>query len=179
MVTLLRAMMPQKSRTTLGLRAPSGVGITTVQPLATADSAPKIEPPTWNCGSGLSSTEPGAKSNSSALLQAASASAPWVWRASLGRPVVPPVWNSAARVSRVRYLGATSLSGCLSIAASKSMTPGILPWPPTRKTLSPGIAARISSTLGQMSANSDGSAAISAFDPASFMMPAISEALRK
>ena len=102
-VTLLRSTMLHQSRTTLGLRAPSGVGITTVQPAATADSAPKIEPPTWNCGSGLSSTVPGGRSNISALLQAASVSAPWVWRASFGRPVVPPVWNSAAtRVARER-----------------------------------------------------------------------------
>src|SRR3981189_863354 len=55
-VTLLRSTMLHQSRTTLGLRAPSGVGITIVQPAATPDSAPKIEPPTWNCGRGFNIT---------------------------------------------------------------------------------------------------------------------------
>ena len=94
---------------------------------------------------------------------------------------MPPVWNSAATVSRSSFLGAIRLSsGCTDSSRSNSKMPTSLRLPPpTRNTARLGIAFRISSTLGQMSANSDGSAAIRAREPASFMMPAICEALRK
>src|SRR5258708_18310186 len=82
-VTLLRARMLHQSRTTFGLRAPSGVGSSTVQPLAIGDRPQTIEPPTWNCGSGLIIIVPGPKPHTSTLLQAASPRAPWVRRALL------------------------------------------------------------------------------------------------
>jgi len=52
---------------------------------------------TWNSGSAANATLSWSISELAASIQALATSMAWVCAASFGAPVVPPVWNSAAR----------------------------------------------------------------------------------
>ncbi len=81
---------------TLGLRKPAGVSSTLVAPSDSAVSPAQFAPPTWKTGTPVSQTSSSRKSCICALAQHCSMRPPWVWRASFGSAVVPPVWNSEA-----------------------------------------------------------------------------------
>jgi hypothetical protein len=146
-------------RITDGSRQPLDVSSTTDAPRASGIRQLVSTPVTWNIGTPQTRTSSGCTSICIALTHAIDTSLPCVCSASLGVPVVPPVWNiEAVSCGENTRLLSSASSSKRSTLASRSKIPSSLALPPPAliQCFTSGSSRRTSMALFQASISGSG-----------------------